>query len=180
MTWVRLDDGLDEHEKVDALLESNELRGLAAVGLWTLTMANSARRETDGRVNPRTLRKLAPQHADKLAQELERVGLYDHLPDGFQIHDYLEYNPSRADLEDRRRRDSERKSRGGQNGIRAESERKDGRTPPGNPARRDKSVPVPGPIPVPKPTTGPSTAGDGGPVSVGQALRKAGYAEDAA
>lgn len=149
MPWTRLDDSLDEHRKVDALIEQSEIRGLAAVGLWTLTLTNSNRRLTDGEVSRATLRKLAPRHGLALADQLVAVRLYDH-DDAYAIHDFLDYNPSRASVEERRRKDSERKASGrtnrGPNGFHAESERNP------NGVRADSARPNP----IPSTTTPPT------------------------
>lgn len=146
MPWTRLDDGLDEHRKVEALIEENELRGLAAVGLWVLTLTNSNRRLTNGEVSTTTLRKIAPRHGPGLAARLAEVGLYD---DGYAIHDYLDYNPSRSSVEEKRRKDSERKAQGrshrNPNGFHAESTR--------NPSGVRLESARPNPIPSPIPTT---------------------------
>lgn len=154
MAWSRLDDGLDEHVKVEALLDEDELRGLAAVGLWTLTLANSARRLTDGNVSTRTLKKLAPRHGQALAELLSEVGMYE-VDGGYRIHDYLHFNPSRAETEEKRRRDSERKQAGRSDrnprGIPPDSNGTSTRNPNGQAsdvhAESARPVPVPGPVP---------------------------------
>lgn len=94
MPWAKLDDGLDEHPKVEDLIEDDELLGLAAVGLWALTLTSSSRRGTDGRVSSRTLRKIAPEHGADLAQRLVDGGLYDAVDGALVIHDFLDFNPS--------------------------------------------------------------------------------------
>ena len=119
MSWVRLDDGLDEHAKTDALYEQasnepiteapDELRALAAVGLLALTLANCGRRGTDGFVNGRTLRRLAPVHGAELGSLLREAGFYDDAEGGSQIHDFLDYNPSAAQIEVERAWDRKRK-----------------------------------------------------------------------
>jgi hypothetical protein len=148
VAWSRLDDGLDEHRKVDVLLEDDELRGLAAIGLWALTLANSARRLTDGGVSKPTLRKIAPRHGKALAQRLVEAGLYDEHHGEVAIHDYLEFNPSRASVEEKRRKDSERKAAGRSNrnprGVPPDSTR----SPNGQDAavREESARPVPVPV----------------------------------
>lgn len=114
MSWLRFDDGLDEHGKVEQLLDQDELRGLAAIGLLTLTATNCSRRLTDGQVTVRTIKKLAPEHGMELVERLLDAGLYDEGPDddgaAFAIHDYLDYNPSKEDVLERRRQEAERKA----------------------------------------------------------------------
>lgn len=157
MAWARMDDGLDEHPKVEKGLDSvsgagfkatSELVGLAALGLWALSLANSSRRLTDGEVTPRTLRKLAPEHGERLAAILaEDFGMYDVEDGGFRIHDYLDYNPARADVLERRERDSERKARGRASGVRKDS----ARNPDGHTADGQAESARPGPVPSPEP-----------------------------
>lgn len=113
MTWARLDDRLDEHDKVEALLERDELEGLAALGLWVLTLTTSARRLTEGRVSDRVIRGLAPEHGQRLAQTLCDLGLYDKADTGWVLHDYLDYNPSRTEVLKRREERAESGRRGG-------------------------------------------------------------------
>lgn len=158
MSWSRFDDGLDEHRKVEALIESNELRGLAAVGLWTLSITSSNRRLTDGEVSTAALRKLAPRHGAGLAGELVEVRLYD-LPGAVHVvHDYLDYNPSRASVIEKRRKDSERKAAGraraasnkSPDGVHAESNAESNGTTHG--VRKESARPEPEPRPKDKTT----------------------------
>jgi hypothetical protein len=113
VTWVRIDDGFDEHPKVEALLDGDdELRSLAAIGLWTLTMSNSGRRLTDGDVSRRTIRRFAQKHGADLAERLVGAGMYEAADDGYRVHDFLDFNPSRSEIEAKRERDRRRKDGG--------------------------------------------------------------------
>lgn len=95
MPWAKIDDALPGHRKVDALLEAQEDRGLAALGLWTLMLAHSAQQLTDGKIGARVIRRLAPDNGDELVARLVDVGLVDVDGSGWCIHDYLDFNPSR-------------------------------------------------------------------------------------
>jgi hypothetical protein len=110
MTWVKLDDTLPNHPKVDRLLERGEPLGLAALGLWALALCHCAQQLTDGKISRRALRRLAPLSSVELEHALVRAGLLDELEDGsgFQIHDYLEFNPSREQVIEQRAADRER------------------------------------------------------------------------
>lgn len=110
MAFLLIDDGLDEHDKVEHALDHDELDGLAAIGLWTLLCTTSARKLTDGRISKRAIAKLAPEHGRRLAELLELVGMLDE--GGSQIHDYLDWNRSRADIEAARREKSEKGKKG--------------------------------------------------------------------
>jgi hypothetical protein len=143
VTWAKMDDGFDEHPKVEALLERDELQALAAIGLWTLTLTSSSRRLTDGQISARNLRRLAPEHGERLAALLTEHGLFDDDPDGLRIHDYLHYNPSRKQIERRRKKDRVRKdSARNPHGIQKDSSRSpdgihgDSRAPARAPGRR--------------------------------------------
>lgn len=126
MSWAKLDDGLDEHPKVEQLLEGHielgmldgdamqELAGLAALGLWTLGLTNTSRRLTEGHLSKRVLRGLAPATHQLLADRLTEVGLLDHESGGVQIHDYLDHNPSKDDVIAQRAARSEAGRKGGQ------------------------------------------------------------------
>lgn len=126
MAWAKLDDGLDEHRKVEQLLEGRtelgmldgdalqELAGLAAIGLWTLGLTNTSRRLTEGHLSKRVLRALAPTTHQLLADRLVEVGLFDADPTGVHIHDYLDHNPSRDQAVAQKTARSEAGRRGGQ------------------------------------------------------------------
>ena len=138
MTWFRIDDGLDEHPKVEAMLEQDELRSLAAIGLWTLMGANSSRRLTDGRVTKRVIGHLAPVHGQALIAELREAGLVDPSSGGaIQIHDFLDHNPSKAEVLERRRADAERKARAREEKKRRDHEAQDEASPSGRPSGHD-------------------------------------------
>lgn len=116
MSWARIDDGLDEHAKVDAMLEADELTALAAVGLWVLTLAGASRRGTDGAVSRRALAKIAPEHGERLAGVLLEAGLFDKAGDGHQIHDFLDWNPSAREARQKRDHISQVRAEAGRRG----------------------------------------------------------------
>lgn len=112
MPWVRLDDGYPEHPKVDRV-------GPLAAWLNVCAWAYSARNLTDGFVPAERVARLAQVHNPKqLATALMGAELWEstsapcpkcvakrvevHAPtttgDGFLIHDYLFYNPSREQV----------------------------------------------------------------------------------
>jgi hypothetical protein len=91
MTWAKVCDTAHSHPK---MLEA----GLEAVGLWTLALSHCAAYLTDGHVKRSAAERLAGAHLDRLAGRLVHVGLWEVHPsgDGWQVHDFLEFNPSRA------------------------------------------------------------------------------------
>jgi hypothetical protein len=99
MSWLKLSDGYPDDPKVAAA-------GPLAAMLDVCGMGYAARYLTDGSVPAGAVAKLinldgisdrdGPVTADRLADRLVEVGRWERAPGGFQIHDYLDYNPSRA------------------------------------------------------------------------------------
>lgn len=90
MPWVRLDDRFPSHRKV-ALLSDRAFRLHVSALCW------ASENLTEGKILDRELSVIARVRGAKTAaKELETAGLWDRADDGWQIHDYLEYNPDRA------------------------------------------------------------------------------------
>lgn len=110
MSWFKVDDTAHAHPK---------LRGasLAAIGLWTLGGSYAAQYLTDGTVHAHFVKTnaTAPQLAKLVKAGLWHPAGHDCLrcPQPAQgdyfIHDYLEYNPSRAKVIAERERAAEKK-----------------------------------------------------------------------
>lgn len=90
MPWLRLEDGFGDHPKVAGLSDR-------AFRAHVLGLLYCARQLTDGFVP----QALAP--SARITGELERAGLWTATKRGFTIHDYLDWNPSRADVDGKRR-----------------------------------------------------------------------------
>lgn len=88
MTWVRIDDAFPEHPKVLSLGDDYE-RGVA---LHVRGLCYCARNLTDGHVPARMFREDA-----EIRSRLVEVGMWHEVEGGFVIHDYLDYNPSKAE-----------------------------------------------------------------------------------
>jgi hypothetical protein len=102
VTWFRVDDSFGDHPKV--------LRaGNAAVGLWVRCATWSSRHLTDGRIPREVVEKYGTRPE---IERVSRVGLWVDCDDEFVIPDWVEFNPSRIEVEERRKRDRDRK-RGG-------------------------------------------------------------------
>lgn len=85
MSWFKIDDGFHCHPKV---LEA----GNEAIGFWTRCGSYCAQHLTEGRV-PRTI---ALMYGDMhLVDTLVKVGLMTPVEDGWLIHDYHDYNPTK-------------------------------------------------------------------------------------
>lgn len=96
MPWVKIDEGMTEHRKLAELSD----RAFRAE-FEALCFAN--RNLTDGLITAKQARRWK-----RAAPELVAVRLWELDPEGFRIHDYLKYNPSRAQVEAARERARER------------------------------------------------------------------------
>lgn len=89
MSWAKLDDGMWSHPKFLDL--SN-----GAVGVWSKALSWSAQHLSDGAI-PRALKAMLRATDDEVA-DLVRAELWDETDSGWQIHDYLVFNPSRESV----------------------------------------------------------------------------------
>ena len=92
MTWVKIDDTFPDHPRVVGLTD-------AAFRTHVAGLCYSARYLTDGSIPTSALRSIGTR---KAATELEEAGLWARSDHGWLIRDYLDYNPSRADVEGKR------------------------------------------------------------------------------
>lgn len=112
MPWVKVDDSFYSHPKVVTA-------GVEATGLYIMALTYSSHHLTDGHVPAAWVAQMVGKRAAKLGEALVNAGAgsYEHglwevNGTGWVIHDYLDFNPSRAQVENKRRKDSERKARG--------------------------------------------------------------------
>lgn len=85
VTWVKIDDGFPSHPKVIGLSD-----GAFRVHISAICYAASY--ETNGVISGTVVRQNGWQ---RRVGELVEARLWDPVDDGFAIHDYLEYNPSK-------------------------------------------------------------------------------------
>ena len=99
MSWVKLDDAFFSNRKVRAV--SVQASHLALAGLCFC-----AQNENDGHLLDDDVRLIANMAkvgpVTKLVEELVGVGIWEREKGGFAVHDFLEYNPSHAELEQKR------------------------------------------------------------------------------
>ena len=97
MPWSKLDDSFYDHEKVVAA-------GTLGAGLFALALSYTARKLTDGFVPRGMIPRLVADVDDPiaLADRLVEAGLFEKVEGGYQIHDYLDYNPSAAEIKQKR------------------------------------------------------------------------------
>jgi hypothetical protein len=134
MAWARIDDLMPEHPKILALSDRC-FRAYVTALCWC------SRNLTDGYIPNAALASIGADDEAVLG-ELWRAKLWKRQGKrGWLIHDYLEYNPSRAEVLAKRQQKAEAGSKGGQAAAlaRATADAQAGATPSG-------TSPVPSPI----------------------------------
>lgn len=103
MPWSRVDDGWSDHPKVIGL-------SLAAKGLWLVGLSYASRNLTDGLVPAAVCyREGSPDEVQDAMNQLIDAGLWSWEGERHvRIHDFLEYNPSKAQVEAERTKTKER------------------------------------------------------------------------
>jgi hypothetical protein len=108
VTWFRVDDGFAFHHKAVGA-------GNAALGLWVRAGSWCSQQGNDGVVPAHMVKALGGTRKDALA--LCAFGLWDDLEDGrFAFHDWLNYQPSAAEVRADRLAKSEKKAEAGRLG----------------------------------------------------------------
>lgn len=92
MSWLKLDDQLPDHPKVAGLTDG-------AFRLHLTALCYCSRHLTDGLVPEPMIHRWGVRHADRAAHELASARLWRPVEGGWLIHDYLEHQRSRADVE---------------------------------------------------------------------------------
>jgi hypothetical protein len=100
--FVALTDEFPEHPKVIGLSDA-AFRAQVELICW------SNRNRRDGQIPPGLARKYDSDVIDELLTE----GLIESDGKGYSIHDYLEHNPSKVEIEERIAEKRERGSKGG-------------------------------------------------------------------
>jgi len=108
MTWVKLDDGFAESEKVEPLHDR-------AFRLHIIALCYCSRNLTDGRLSPKAqnvcLAILGPGRNLRFVAELIDAGLWVRDGDDIHINDFLDYNPTSEQVKEERRKARERMRR---------------------------------------------------------------------
>lgn len=102
MAFVHLDDQFPDHTKVAGLTD-------AAFRLWVAGIAYCARGLTDGVIQADDVPRLVRKHKRASVAELITAGLWTPAFDSYVVHDYLQWNPSRAKVLERKERAAKRK-----------------------------------------------------------------------
>jgi hypothetical protein len=164
MPWFRVDDGFPGHPKTRSIPRAARMR---AVGVWTSCGTWSAHYLTDGSIPAGTVEDEGGKPADSKA--LVASGLWhapghecprcpQPVPGHFQFHDWPDYQPTKAEVEEER----ERKARAGRAGGKRSGQVRGSRTEaPASPVLPDPftdgspdasgTAEPPIPIPIPSP-----------------------------
>lgn len=109
MPWARLDDGFWSHPKTMRLADVAPEAGF----LHIRAISYSTRHMTDGFLSDSALTALMPDASERAraTEVLVEEGVWYRDGDkGYVIHDFLDWNPSRAQIMEKRLRDRERKA----------------------------------------------------------------------
>lgn len=113
MGWARLDDKRADHPKLMAA-------GFEARGLDEAAICWSSSHETDGHIPETAVAMLAVGHGcknwRKVVARLVAVGRWDVVDGGWDVHDFLVYNPSKAEQDASRERTHQVRSEAGRRG----------------------------------------------------------------
>jgi hypothetical protein len=119
MAWLKLTDDLWGNRKTQRLLKRGQNgSGLTAFGLHMAALLHCSKYLTDGYVEPDFVEETLDDAKVKgkaravMVDSLVEGGQWKVQGDGWQVHDYLDHNPSRAEVLKRRAKDAERKARG--------------------------------------------------------------------
>lgn len=146
MAWVRIDDHFTEHPK---LVQAGPLG--VAMQIAALCYAN--RHLTDGELPANIVARFMPtvcydpETGEEItwrdvADRLVEIGIWHKTESGYVIHDYLEYQPSKADVEAERAAARERMAR-----IRSKRKANQSRSSDDVRANIERSSPSPNPNP---------------------------------
>ena len=109
MAWARIDDGFVDHPKI--LRIWNKCPG--ALALHVRAIAYCSKHLTDGYIPSAAVELLSPVPGDRDEQVgtlLEEESWYrDEGSETFVIHDFLDYQPTREEVAEKRKKDRERK-----------------------------------------------------------------------
>lgn len=104
MAWVRIDDHIDEHPKIQAA-------GPLGLALFVSGLAYCNRNRTDGFIPAsKAAVLLGPSGAGQVIAALVAAGLWRRVDGGFWVHDYLDYQLSREQIEKERSRTAQRQA----------------------------------------------------------------------
>lgn len=106
MSWVRLDDGAPGHRKIVGLSD-------AAFRLWIVGLTHCNQQANDGRFSAHAARIMfgylaSPELGKGAAAELVTADLWTQTDEGYEVRNYLEYQPSKAERDSANKAAAER------------------------------------------------------------------------
>jgi hypothetical protein len=109
MSWIKIDDGLLEHPKFIRAARSG---GSAALHLWLALSTWCSRHLSDGEVPHDMIESVGGPRGAKVREKAFRaltdaLLLLRRVDGGYTVVDYLQYNPSRTQVLEQRRRKAE-------------------------------------------------------------------------
>lgn len=105
MPWARFDDHMPNHRKIRPLTD-------AAFRLWVSAVCWCNANRTDGIVFCQDLTYVSDtKRPRKAVAELVETGLWEEIDGGWRIHDFLDYNPSKSQVDAERKRKTEAQKR---------------------------------------------------------------------
>lgn len=112
MPWARFDDRFPDHEKIVPLSNS-------AFRLHVTAICYANAQLTDGYISVGVLRRIgwACDDLDADVAQLCAHNLWERAEEGYLVHDYLEYNPSREEELAKQQRISNERSKAGKAGM---------------------------------------------------------------
>lgn len=170
------------HARIETIVRTNPKflqAGPAPSWLWLCSVLYCQEALTDGFIAEAVIDYLGVKAAHRLVPHLVRAHLWEPVDGGYRVHDYLEHNPSAADIEELRRVRQAAGQAGGQASAAASARaRAVANGQASGPANAQASAqrlaqaivnpsptPVPTPVPVPVPTPSPTPV----PVPEGEA-----------
>lgn len=101
MPYLNLDDGFADHPKVDALSDG-------AFRLHVAALCFCAKNTTDGVIPAHRVTRLTRTYKASQLAELLRCAMWRMHPEGYEVHDYLDWNKSAAWWAEKRAKDAAR------------------------------------------------------------------------
>lgn len=115
MSWLKLDDQFVDHPKI--LRAAQELGGRHArpriIAAWVAAASYASRHLTDGFIASSAIGTVLAheRRPNELVAAFVSASLWVEVEGGFEIHDYLEFNPSAAQVRKRREYQRDHKAR---------------------------------------------------------------------
>lgn len=105
MAWVKIDERCTEHPKIVRT-------GPVGLALWLSGLTYCNRNLTDGFIPTGVAHRLIDwPTTDEIVARLVEVGVWVEVEGGFEVHDYLDFQPSREQVEEERRKTADRVQR---------------------------------------------------------------------